>query len=245
LNCRVVAVPVVPSCRPPVPGHVRRCLPLPAAACLLLFLLVPPLMSGQPFTLSERVLQEAQARYGTPARERLLAWQRLIREGRHGSERDRLELVNRFFNRMHFIDDAVHWQQEDYWATPLEFLASGGGDCEDFSIAKYFTLRALGVKEDRLCLTYVKAVRLNRAHMVLTYYPRPGAEPLILDNLVATIEPASGRSDLLPVYSFNGTGLWLARQRGRGRRVGASDRLGRWQELLARMQVLRLPASDF
>ncbi len=148
---------------------------------------------------------------------------------------EKLERVNRFFNRLHFIDDTIHWQQEDYWATPVEFLASNGGDCEDFALAKYFTLRALGVPEERLALTYVKAVRLNRAHMVLTYYPEPGAEPLVLDNLTEAIQPASRRTDLLPVYSFNGAGLWLAKQRGRGKKVGESGRLSRWRQLLNRM----------
>ncbi len=206
------------------------------ASCLVLLLFLPALLAGgPPFTIDATTLQRAETLYGPGARNRLLAWQRLIREGRGETEREKLELVNRFFNRMRFIDDTIHWRQEDYWATPVEFLASNGGDCEDFAVAKYFTLRALGVPEDRLYLTYVKAVRLNRAHMVLTYAATPGAEPLVLDNLTDTMEPASKRSDLLPVYSFNGTGLWLAKQRGRGRRVGGSDRLGRWQRLLARM----------
>jgi len=62
-------------------------------------------------------------------------------------------------------------------------LASNGADCEDFSIAKYFALKELGVPIQRLRITYVKAVRLNQAHMVLAYYPEPDAVPLILDNL--------------------------------------------------------------
>jgi predicted transglutaminase-like cysteine proteinase len=93
----------------------------------------------------------------------------------------------------------------------------------------------MGVQESKLNLTYVKALSLNQAHMVLTYYEKPGAEPLVLDNLVGDIKPASKRTDLLPVYSFNGSGLWIAKQRGRGQLVGKSDRLSRWQELLDRM----------
>ncbi len=71
--------------------------------------------------------------------------------------------------------------------------------------------------------------------MVLTYYSFPGAEPLVLDNLIETIEPSSQRADLLPVYSLNGAGLWLAKQRGKGKMIGSSDRLKRWRELLDRM----------
>ncbi|HET19999.1 MAG TPA: sulfate adenylyltransferase, partial [Chromatiales bacterium] len=71
------------------------------------------------------------------------------------------------------------------------------------------------------------ALQLNAAHMVLTYYPEPSAEPLVLDNLVPDIRLASRRQDLVPVYSFNGDGLWLAKERGLGRFVGKADRLGR------------------
>jgi predicted transglutaminase-like cysteine proteinase len=93
----------------------------------------------------------------------------------------------------------------------------------------------IGVTEEKLNITYVKAWKLNQSHMVVTYYKKPGAEPLVLDNLVNTIEPATKRTDLLPVYSFNGSGLWLAKERGRGNLVGTSDRLKLWNDLLERM----------
>ena len=71
--------------------------------------------------------------------------------------------------------------------------------------------------------------------MVLTYYSFPSEVPVVLDNLIAAIKPATQRNDLLPVYSFNGSGLWLAKVRGLGKRVGDSDRLNRWDELTQRM----------
>ena len=91
------------------------------------------------------------------------------------------------------------------------------------------------MEEEKLNLTYVKALRYNVHHMVLTYFSSPAAEPLVLDNLVGIVKPASERSDLIPIYSFNGTGLWLAKQRGRGKLAGSSSRLKRWQDLLERM----------
>ncbi|WP_319586398.1 transglutaminase-like cysteine peptidase [uncultured Desulfobulbus sp.] len=207
------------------------------ARWLLLILLVAtaaPVGTEESFVINERTLRLMEKRYGTGARTRLLGWQNLI-QTTGGDDRAQLERVNRFFNAMAFVDDDIHWKKADYWATPIEFLASEGGDCEDFAIAKYFTLIKLGIAEDRLTLTYVKAVRLNKAHMVLTYYPSPGAEPLVLDNLIETIQPSSQRTDLLPVYSLNGSGLWLAKQRGKGKMIGDSDRLKRWRELLDRM----------
>ncbi len=192
-------------------------------------------LSNDLFALPEKLLHSLESQYGKSATRRLLAWQTLIRNDSSMSDLEKMEKTNTFFNQMQFIDDSILWKKKDYWATPVEFLSKGGGDCEDFSLAKYFTLKALGVAEGKLNLTYVKALQLNQAHMVVTYYATPKAVPLVLDNLVATIQPATKRKDLLPVYSFNGLGLWLAKSRGKGEKVGSGDRIKRWQDLLSRM----------
>jgi len=145
-------------------------------------------------------------------------------------------MVNNFFNQLRFTSDIKLWGKNDYWATPIEAMGKGAGDCEDYSIAKYFTLRELGVPDSKMRIMYVKALKLNQAHMVLTYYSKPGAVPLVLDNLNKRILPASRRTDLAPVYSFNGDGLWLAKSRDRGLRVGTSKRINLWQDLKARMK---------
>ena len=80
-----------------------------------------------------------------------------------------------------------------------------------------------------------RALELDQAHMVVTYYETADAEPLILDNLNPEILAASERIDLMPVFSFNGSGLWLAKERSRGNKIGSSDRYERWMDLLARM----------
>ena len=179
--------------------------------------------------------------FGPVAKNRLTGWRDILVNPKYRkmSEREKLERVNDFMNQTPFIDDLAHWGKEDYWATPVEFLSTHGGDCEDFSIAKYFTLRALGVPDDKLRITYVKELVIyNQAHMVLAYFPSPDAEPLILDNINKTIQPASARTDLLPVYSFNGSNLWLAKeQTGRAQSVGGSDRIGHWRDLQARLRA--------
>ena len=203
---------------------------------LLLFFLVVHIVSASGnFTLDPSILNAAEKKYGADARKRLAAWQQLIREDTSRTDLEKLEKVNKFFNQVPFVSDAIHWGKQDYWATPIEFLASDGGDCEDFAIAKYFTLKILGVPEEKLNMTYVKAWKLNQSHMVVTYYKTPSTEPLVLDNLINTIKPSRQRPDLLPVYSFNGSGLWLAKERGRGNLVGKSDRLKMWNDLLERM----------
>ena len=174
----------------------------------------------------------------TPAaRQRIDEWAALLNKPSQGRIQDTLNQVNQFFNaRMAFRDDIVVWKQQDYWATPIEFLRKGAGDCEDFALAKYFTLREMGVPANQLRITYVKALELNQAHMVVTWYSTPTAIPLVLDNLKTAILPATQRTDLLPVYAFNGEGLWLP-QSGGNKRVGDSKRLSRWQDLLTRMRA--------
>lgn len=170
-------------------------------------------------------------------RARVEQWKSLIDNGSTWPDMKKLTKVNDFVNQFNFIDDIYHWRQEDYWATPLQTLVTEGGDCEDFAIAKYFTLTEMGMAEAKLKLTYVKALKINKAHMVVSYFAQANDEPLVLDNLNPKILPASQRQDLLPVYSFNGEGLWLAKRDRTGQYVDNADRISLWQELLHSMDV--------
>ena len=184
-----------------------------------------------------QILKNAESRYGNlgQARARILDWEALIKSSAALPEPDKLNEVNRFFNRkVRFVDDIQLWRENDYWATPVEMLVKGAGDCEDYSIAKYFTLRRLGIPSEKLRITYVKALNYNQAHMVLTYYASPSAEPLVLDNLINDIRPASQRKDLLPVYAFNAEGLYLA---GSNTRKSDTKKLSRWQDILKKMRA--------
>jgi len=188
-----------------------------------------------PGFFSEHAMRAYAERYGEDALARLERWRGVIEEGRTAGAARKRESANDFFNRVPWILDPEHWGKVDYWATPYEMLGTNGGDCEDFSIAKYFSLAAMGVDEERLVITYVRATALDQAHMVLAYYEHPGSDPLILDNYIKEIRPASRRPDLIPVYSFNGDGLWMSVERGKGRRVGTAERLVNWRALLRRM----------
>jgi len=168
--------------------------------------------------------------------------ERLVEETRGKPEPEKLEAVNLFFNRhIWFTDDIRHWNREDYWATPMQTMATLAGDCEDFVIAKYFTLREVGVPDERMRLTYVRSTMVNKPHMVLTYFPASDAEPLVLDNLTDRIQRASRRRDLTPVYSFNGRSLWQAKEFGRGREVGGAGRVGLWVGVIERMRDEAFP----
>ncbi len=202
-----------------------------ALVCVLAIFAAPAALN-----FSAELILKVKAKYGEEASDRILSWQAFIKSTQSLSEQEKLTRVNDFFNQnIEFLDDAYLWGMNDYWATPLEVLAKGAGDCEDYSIAKYFTLRELGVPDNKMRITYVKAIELNQAHMVLTFFETPHSVPLVLDNLNPQIKSASKRRDLLPVYSFNGSGLWLAKSRGTGKRIGGSGRLNKWGGLKDRM----------
>ncbi|WP_310450760.1 transglutaminase-like cysteine peptidase [Sulfuritalea sp.] len=207
--------------------------------CLLLALAVS-VVQAYDFDRLQRLLGE---RFG-PARVAFLRdWQQTLAETRSRSmpEKDKLVRINDFINRnIGFEDDLSIWNQSDYWATPLETIGQGRGDCEDFSIIKYYSLKDAGVPVAKLRLVYVKA-RLEgpagpylQAHMVLAYYPTPNAEPLVLDNLVPEIRPASQRKDLQPVFSFNSEAIWSGVAGNAAKGAGGTGQLSRWQDLLQR-----------
>lgn len=193
----------------------------------------------------DKMLQLAASRYGNAGEQTVRDWQAMMQAAADLSEKDKVRRINEFFNRkIQNGDDTVLWGTSDYWATPLETLGRGSGDCEDFAIGKYFSLRSLNVPNERLRITYVKAriggphSDIVQAHMVLGYYEDPAGEPLILDSLITELRPASRRPDLVPVFSFNSDGLWTGAGGAEKKDASASTaRLSRWRDLINRMQA--------
>lgn len=228
------ARPIRSAPRPP--ATLRR---LRQGLCALALGLAIPLATG--FAELDRMQQLAQQRHGAATAQMVADWRQMMAKARDLSEEEKLARVNSFFNlRIAFEDDLAIWKTNDYWATPLETMGKAAGDCEDFAIAKYITLRLLGIADEKLRLIYVRAriggpqSQTLQAHMVLGYFAQPSAEPLLLDNLIRDIRPSSRRSDLFPVFSFNSAGLWVA-----GSTTSSADptaRLSRWNDALSRMR---------
>ncbi|MGL5031001.1 MAG: transglutaminase-like cysteine peptidase [Aeromonas sp.] len=181
--------------------------------------------------------------YGGRVLERTEALSRLLIPRAGATDLQKIELVNNHFNNLTYSEDIRLWGEEDYWANPLEFIGARGGDCEDYSISKYYTLMELGVDEKKLRLAYVKAVRYNRFHIVTLYFPTPKADPLVLDNINGRILPGSQRTDLLPVYSFDAKHLWIMKSRREGTLAGSATRLAQWTSMQTRFssEQLRTP----
>jgi predicted transglutaminase-like cysteine proteinase len=197
------------------------------------------LVSNRAQAWDAQQMRAAAQRAGPAAVAAITPLQALLNRGVGQDDASRLLAVNEFFNlRIDFNSDQDVWGQPDYWATPMQSLAAGRGDCEDYVIAKYTVLLAMGVSRQRLRLVYVRARLPDEpaliAHMVLAYYATPMGEPLLLDNLRADVLPASQRNDLTPVFSFNSEGLW----QGVGQSTAGDPmaRLSRWRDTWQRIQ---------
>jgi predicted transglutaminase-like cysteine proteinase len=199
------------------------------------------LVASAPRAWDRARMRAAAERLGTKAVAALDPLQEMLQQAAALDEESRLEPVNAWFNRrvtFRTDDPSANGGDADHWASPLELLAAGAGDCEDYAIAKYFSLLALGTPVARLRLVYVRA-QINgndsQAHMVLAYYREPNAEPLILDNLITSVRPASRRRDLTPVFSFNSEGLW----QGVGSQSAGDPqaRLSRWRLVLTKARA--------
>jgi predicted transglutaminase-like cysteine proteinase len=222
---------------PAAPGPARAAAWLRAALACLLAVLALLAFSVQAVD-TDRIVRSAR-KYGPTGVANAKALQQMMLALGGKDDAARLRAVNDFYNRrLAYMEDIDNWGQVDYWASPLESLGKGAGDCEDYAIGKYFTLTSLGMPHAKLRMVYVRASIAGApngfvAHMVLAYYPTPEAEPLVLDNLQPAIRPAGERPDLAPVFSFNAEGLW----QGVGSIRANGDpltRLSKWREALQR-----------
>lgn len=175
------------------------------------------------FYVDDQRSERYRKQYGEQAERRLNSLLAMMNSLTASTEDQIVVEVNRFFNQIEYQTDVNTWGQKDYWASRLEFLGKGQGDCEDFAVAKYLTMMQLGVPEKKLFLTYVKATGYpDAAHLVVSYYKEPGTVPFVLDNYNKRILPATQRRDLIPVYSFSAHDLFLQKQQALGKRIERS-----------------------
>ena len=154
---------------------------------------------------SEKVFTLVEQEYGEEAAKRLRTLHNMARDNQDLPVNEKLQLVNDTLNSLPWIADREHWKTADYWATPLETIATFGGDCEDIAVAKWVVLRYFGISRDHLRLAYVKIKKTGEDHIVLLYVDKPEAPPgeqgiLVLDNYTSEIKPGPERKDLLAIF---------------------------------------------
>ena len=165
--------------------------------------------------LQAQTLGEGMCATAGPSRSRCAweDWQSIIADAKGLGELEQLRQINKVMNDRKYVLDRVNWGMEDYWATVFEFLRRNG-DCEDYAISKYVTLRALGWPAEKLRIVILRDTKLNLNHAVLAAYTSEGI--YIGDNQVGALVRADSIRHYRPIYSINESGWWL--HRGQPRR---------------------------
>lgn len=146
--------------------------------------------------------QQTYARSGSKA---VKSWQAMVKANRGKAERAKLEVANGFVNQWRYRTDSANYEVSDYWSSPAEFF-SRSGDCEDYAIAKYVTLRQMGFSADQLRLVVVQDLNQNQAHAVLAAYV--DGEVFILDNVNGKVRSQAEVTEYAPYYSVNEQARW-------------------------------------
>ncbi|MDQ7045552.1 MAG: transglutaminase-like cysteine peptidase [Sulfurimonas sp.] len=160
--------------------------------------------------ITKKLINQAELKYGAHSKNRFVAVrQKLILDLKDASTMKKLNVVNSWVNYIKYSSDKKVYGVSDYWATLYEFIGKGKGDCEDYTITKYYILKELGISPKRLKFTYV--IYKSRSgkkisHMVLSYLkvpkPKKKSDILILDNNNRLVLPASKRKDLVKVVKM-------------------------------------------
>lgn len=119
-----------------------------------------------------------------------------------------IKKVNNYINAIIPRYDAYNYKNEEYWATPFEFFMKGGGDCEDYVIAKKYTLELMEIPPESMYYSVVKEKYIGGDHMVLSLHVKKNNSFLVLDNLSTKVLTFDKRIDLEPVFIFNKKGFY-------------------------------------
>ena len=203
---------------------------------LLIFLSIT-LLYSKSITLSNNDLQSIKS---SPMEKaitiRLIKYLELKKKVKDFEILKKLSHVNVFYNKILPINDATKYQVDDHWSTPKEFLINGRGDCEDYAIAKYFTLIETGIPKDKLFLSVVKVKGATNYHMILLYFENKKSMPLVLDNLSFRVLPFDIRKNLDPQFIFNEKEAFLLKNKKISKKVRIKwGKVDKWQGLLDRI----------
>lgn len=135
-----------------------------------------------------------------------LAWRNMMRSARSVSRAEQVARVNIFFNRLTYRPDIQQYGEAEHWAVPIELLAHGAGDCEDYAVAKFFSLRLLGFTNDELRVVSLldRADRVGHTVAVVSL----NGTRYVLDNRSDRLFPEARYQHYQPVVSMNEVDHW-------------------------------------
>ena len=133
------------------------------------------------------------------------SWREVIASAKGKPKLEVLKVVNKHFNRWPYKLDNEVYGVSEFWATPQEFMKRSG-DCEDYSIAKFFVLQDLGFTNEQLRVVILMDRIRRIGHAVLAVYEM--GDILILDSLTDLIFSHRKYRHYVPQYSMNETTRW-------------------------------------
>lgn len=206
---------------------------------IILILLVCNLLNSKELKLTEKDLKVIKTSQNkTYIINRFKQFKQMREKAAKLNTQKKLSYVNAFFNRILPIDDEKKYNSDDYWATRKEFMIEGRGDCEDYTIAKYFTLLELGISKKNLYFAVVQVKGKTSYHMNLLYFNTPTSVPLVLDNLSFKVVPLTLRKRLEPKFVFNEYDAHLLTKNRLGKKVKINwGEVNKWEVLLNRVYV--------
>jgi len=133
-------------------------------------------------------------------------WRQFVKEIEPDSAWAKIEKVNAYINKFRYVTDFDNWGTFDFWETPLEFLERRG-DCEDYAITKFVTLKRLGFDPDSMRIVALNDTNLRTGHAVLMV--NFNGQTFILDNQIRVVTPEATIRHYQAVYSINERNWWL------------------------------------
>lgn len=136
-------------------------------------------------------------------------WKAFLRSIKAKDRISQVRAVNSYMNRQRYLTDPRNYGVKDYWATPGQFFKRNG-DCEDYAIAKFMSLRALGFDNKDMRIVVLQDLNLRIGHAILVVHLN--GQALVLDNQVRSVVRAETIRHYRPIYSINERSWWLHRR---------------------------------
>lgn len=204
---------------------------------LLVIFILPLALYSKNLTFFEKELKDINS---LPNKSQILKridnYEKLKNKIKDFSTIRKLSHINSFYNKILPQHDKQKYGINDYWSTRKEFLVSGKGDCEDYAIAKYFSLIEVGIPKEKLYLAIVKVKGAPTDHMVLLYLKDKKTIPLVIDNLSFKVVPLSKRKKLIPIVIFNENDSYVLKDSMLNKKVKINwENNNKWANLLKRV----------
>lgn len=140
----------------------------------------------------------------------MTSWRELVKGLKNSDDMTKMNFVNAFFNRWQYRTDIETYNVSEHWAGPIAFMQNSG-DCEDYAIAKYVTLKFLGFKDNAMrIMAVIDNNRGGIGHSVLSVESDEGK--MVLDNTASRVYSDGQQTGYAPRFAVNQSGIYTYAQ---------------------------------